>query len=465
MVGAGFIAWSYFKDIRSGKENAMAKIATISSTIAINTNTKHVQRVIDRYPIPGALRSKTHDAWYYTTHVNLVRSVDANHLSLPVTILVKQGNSIQELISSDKKIDFRKDYGKESHIISHYFQGGGSAELIDASVPRWLSINPILNEKNETIAAVCVEMPYTDVEAQALSNLYRNVAFVFLLILIPVLLSKRSLTQLMSKDAELSNRLQKRNKTIEDGLEYAVKITSSLIPKPEELALEFDDYFLINKPKDRISGDFHWFKRLDEHRILLAVSDCTGHGVPGGMMVAIGCSALNEVVTDMNWKDPAQILGQLNRKIIDRLSQEDSMVGKGDGMDLALALIDERDRTILFAGAYRPLFWVSEGELTIINGNRQPIGGNQFGKDRKFSCHRISYRKSDRIYMFSDGYVDQFGGPEQRKFLTSRFKELLSSSHELSLAQQAKLLENTFEQWKGENEQVDDVCLMAVELN
>jgi len=134
-------------------------------------------------------------------------------------------------------------------------------------------------------------------------------------------------------------------------------------------------------------------------------------------------------------------------------------------MDIALCLIDTSDNKVIFSGAYRPLYWVQQGQLTIINGDRQPIGGNHHGDERKFSCHQISFQPGDRLYLFSDGYVDQFGGPNNRKFLTSRFNKLIEQNQHLSLVTQAKLLEKTFTDWKGAEDQVDDVCMLAVELN
>ncbi len=131
-------------------------------------------------------------------------------------------------------------------------------------------------------------------------------------------------------------------------------------------------------------------------------------------------------------------------------------------MDIALCRVDRAQREILFAGAYRPLYWMHAGQLTVINGDRRPIGGNQHGEDRRFTVHRLAYQPGDRIYLFSDGYVDQFGGPERRKFMATRFNAMLQENQHLPLAMQAGVLERAFDAWKGANEQVDDVCVLGL---
>ena len=464
-IGAALIVWTYYSDKTVGEANALARINSISATVAANTDQRRIQRIITNYPTPGSLEKKTRDAWYYTTHVNLHKTAEANNLQLPITILVLSQKEIQVLVTSSKAFKFRGPYGKQANVIAHYFNAGGGANLIDTEIPRWISLSPITNNEQETIAVVSVELPHQAVVADAWQNLCKN-AMVFLAILcMMILLLKRSIGTWLQHDESNRKVLSDRNHDIEQSLAYANKIQKALVPDPTVYEKEFIDHFLINMPKESISGDFHWFKKLDDHRSLMAISDCTGHGLSGAMMVAVGCSALNEVVDEDNWKDPADILFQLNKKMIKHLSQDSQKKGAGDGMDIALCLIDTRDNKVLFSGAYRPLYWVHKGQLTIINGDRQPIGGNHHGEKRKFSCHQISFQPKDRIYLFSDGYVDQFGGPDNRKFLTSRFNKLLEQNLHLSLTSQAKILEKTFKEWKGGEEQVDDVCMLAVELN
>jgi serine phosphatase RsbU (regulator of sigma subunit) len=467
VISAVYIAWSYSHQVRTGEITALERINTISSTLAATVDARKIERIKKNYPIHGALEKKTRDAWYYTTHILLLRTADANNLDVPIRILVKDGfgEKLQVLVSSDLELDFRGSYGPQSNVIAHYFDTGGGIDLVDTDVPRWIALSPISDSYGNTIAVVSTELPKSAIHEKALANLLWNVLFSILLTGLIIFVMVRMIGTWLLQNEQEKDLLNARNDDITQSIEYAGKIQSQLIPDPAIYSREFHDHFLINKPKERISGDFHWFKRIDEHRRLVAISDCTGHGLPGAMMVAVGCSVLNEVVDENNWENPADILSQMNTKIIRNLAQQNNKKGAGDGMDIALCMIDDRDRTVLFAGAFRPLYWSQNGKLTILNGDRQPIGGSQHAQERKFTCHKVSYSEGDRLYLFSDGYVDQFGGPDNRKFLTSRFNKLIEENQHLSLHAQAKLLENTFEQWKEGYEQVDDVCLLALELN
>jgi serine phosphatase RsbU (regulator of sigma subunit) len=180
------------------------------------------------------------------------------------------------------------------------------------------------------------------------------------------------------------------------------------------------------------------------------------------MLAAIGCSLLNEVVANHPQKDPAELLGILNTRLTTTLHQQGVSRGAGDGMDIALCRIDLQAREILFAGAMRPLYWLHQGQLTVINGDRKPIGGSQHELDRSFTCHRLAFTPGDRIYLFSDGYVDQFGGPDRKRFMSQRLHQLLADHRDLSMPQQAELLERAFDAWKGTEEQVDDVCMLGL---
>lgn len=467
LISTVYLAWTYSSAVKAGEITALQRINTVSATLAATIDSRKVTRIKNNYPIPGALEKKTRDAWYYTTHVLLLRTADANNLDIPIRILVNDGISkgVEVLVSSESEISFRSNYGPQANVIQHYYEHGGGIDLVDTDIPRWIALSPIMDQQGKTVAVIATELPKSAIRDKALASLFWNSVFTFIFMSVILLALVRLLGTWMARTEAEKDKLSARNEDFTQSIEYAGKIQSQLIPDPEVYGNEFPDHFLINKPKEKISGDFHWFKRLDEHRCLVAISDCTGHGLPGAMMVAVGCSVLNEVVDEHNWENPADILAQMNEKIIRNLAQQGRKKSAGDGMDIALCLIDTSDQTILFAGAYRPLYWSQQGNLTVINGDRQPIGGNQHGDNRKFSCHQVSYAAGDRIYLFSDGYVDQFGGPDNRKFLTSRFNKLIEENQHLSLRLQARLLETTFEKWKADQEQVDDVCMLALELN
>jgi serine phosphatase RsbU (regulator of sigma subunit) len=235
-------------------------------------------------------------------------------------------------------------------------------------------------------------------------------------------------------------------------------------PSTDKLSGLFADVFVIDRPRDTVSGDFHWFLRSDEDTCLVAAADCTGHGVPGAMVAAIGRSLLNEVVHAHPDDDPAQLLAHLDARMRNTLNQQSRGRSGGDGMDIALCRIDRARKELLFAGAHRPLYWMHNGQLTVINGDRLPVGGARRIGERQFSVHRIAYHAGDRIYLFSDGYVDQFGGPEGARFMTARFNDMLLRHQHLDMAGQMEVLERAFLDWKGGGQQVDDICVLGLEV-
>jgi len=256
--------------------------------------------------------------------------------------------------------------------------------------------------------------------------------------------------------------LASRNLDITDSITYAAKIQRALVPPPQAYRELFTDAFVIDRPKDLVSGDFHWCHRLNDDVCYIAAADATGHGLPGAMMAAIGCSLLNEIVPTNPDKDPAEILNLLNTRVVTTLHQQGQKRGAGDGMDIALCRIDRKQREILFAGAFRPLYWLHDGQLSIINGDRKPVGGAHLDLDRKYTSHRLAYSEGDRIYLFSDGYVDQLGGPEHKRFMTARLHQLIEANKSMPFDRQAQLLEQAFLDWKGAEEQVDDVCMLGI---
>jgi len=290
IIGAVLITWAFQSDKASGKANALKRINSISATIAAHTDPRRIQRIITNYPVSESLTSKTRDAWYYTTHVNLHKSAEANNLALPITILVREQQDVHVLVTSSRNFEFRVPYGRQANVIAHYFDNGGGANLIDTDIPRWISLSPIVNDKQETIAVVSVELPHQAVADDAWWNMIKNAAAFVVFLVIMVLLLKRSIGAWLKKDESVSKEIADRNQHIEQSLAYANKIQKALIPDPTVYNEAFIDHFLINMPKESVSGDFHWYKKLDEHRSLMAISDCTGHGLPGAMMVAVGCS-------------------------------------------------------------------------------------------------------------------------------------------------------------------------------
>lgn len=279
------------------------------------------------------------------------------------------------------------------------------------------------------------------------------------------------LEKLNQQQSQLNQQLQdqktiieQKNKDLTASIDYAKIIQDSFLPDPETFDDFFDDNLLFFRAKDIVSGDFYYFDRLksqDGHEtIVVAAADCTGHGVPGALLSMLGTSLLNQIIFNDKVSMPAEILQQLDLEFRQMLVHRGKGEKSGDGMDIAIcAIIPEADK-LIFSGCKRPLFIIRQGEVIYKKGSLHPIGGFYHSKE-SFHNHEVSLQKGDRIYLFSDGYTDQFGGDRGKKLTTRRFRELLIDLQDFPLKQQGTKLREYFEQWQGDREQVDDVLVLG----
>lgn len=256
-----------------------------------------------------------------------------------------------------------------------------------------------------------------------------------------------------------------------DSIRYAERIQSAILP-PEQFLAEFlSEHFIIFKPRDIVSGDYYW-SSMKNGKLLFAAADCTGHGVPGAFLSMLGISSLNEIVNRNEKLHAGQILDQLRKFIIKSLHQKGTRGEDRDGIEIALCIIDPATASLEFAGANRPLFLVrsknstadkTAPELIRYQGDKMPIGIYE-QNNRPFTRHRISLQKNDSIYLFTDGFVDQLGGPDRKTFRTVRFKKLLLEIQEKSMAEQKEILVEKYHSWKGSVEQIDDILVAGMRL-
>lgn len=257
------------------------------------------------------------------------------------------------------------------------------------------------------------------------------------------------------------HQIEEQKKEITDSINYASRIQSGMLPNYNKLNTFFADSFVLYKPKDIVSGDFYWFGEQN-NKYILACADCTGHGVPGAMMSMLGNEKLNNILKQT--QEPDKVLKLLNKEI--RSTFSGSAGNKiADGMDIAFCSFDSTKRLVHFAGANRPLLLIRNTELKEFSPQKAPIGGNA-DSEQLYSSHTIDVQKGDVIYVFTDGYADQFGGEKEggKKFMTRRFKELLLEIQSLTMSKQRDMLEARFNEWKRGYEQVDDVLVIGVRI-
>jgi len=252
-----------------------------------------------------------------------------------------------------------------------------------------------------------------------------------------------------------------QKKEIIDSIGYAQRIQAAILPHKAYLDRVIPDYFILFKPRDIVSGDFYWIKELGSSLVIVA-ADCTGHGVPGAFMSMLGITLLNELFVEGRSNLPGEILGELRTKVKAMLVQEGNIRDQKDGMDMAIAIINQEKKELQFAGAYNPLYLIRGSELIELKGDKQPIGIHW--EETEFRNQVVELKENDSVYVFSDGYVDQYGGDHRKKFKTQKFKELLLSVQSEPMEKQKLLIEETFELWRGNREQIDDVCVVGVRV-
>lgn len=268
-----------------------------------------------------------------------------------------------------------------------------------------------------------------------------------------------------------------KNKEITDSINYAKRIQDAILPSPKMVEEGLGDSFLVYSPKDIVAGDFYWFeKRIQNGNELtfIAVADCTGHGVPGAMVSVVCANALNKAVNEFLLVDPGKILNKVRDLVIDSFSKNEGEIK--DGMDIALCVVDFNNKKLSFSGANNPL-WIISNKFDVknkyvsadgskglleIKGDKQPIGA--YALNENFNTHVIEFGTGDQFYLFSDGYPDQFGGEKGKKFKYSNFKKTLLDLSNLDMNTQGEKLKVIFNNWKGELEQVDDVCVLGFRI-
>lgn len=258
-------------------------------------------------------------------------------------------------------------------------------------------------------------------------------------------------------------KAEEENKNFKDSISYAKQIQEAMLPSLGTLLNRYPESFILYKPKDIVSGDFYWFVECG-NKFIIAVADCTGHGVPGALMSTMGCSLLNEIVTIDNITQPSEILSRLNNDVHNLLKQNRKESHSRDGMDIAICSIDKENGKLEFAGANRHLLIFKNQNLQLIKGNSYGIGGIQLEKEREYVNHKMPLDKEDRIYLFTDGYADQFGGRYERRMMTRNLINLLQFMLSFDMLQQQQLLEQWFEKWKRNLEQTDDILVIGIQF-
>ncbi|MGB0524720.1 MAG: tetratricopeptide repeat protein [Flammeovirgaceae bacterium] len=288
---------------------------------------------------------------------------------------------------------------------------------------------------------------------------------VLLITLLLVIFSRYKLKQKANDELEQKNKIiAYSNEKITGSIRYGRRIQKALLAAGEPIELAFPDSFVFLKPKDIVSGDFFWYVNRGEEQIIAAI-DCTGHGVPGAFMTVFGYSLLNKIVNGDGVTDPSQILALLGLEVMKlfQTKEEDQIIQ--DGMDMALCKIDQKNKQLHFAGANRPLLLYNKEGQHYIKGDKVGLGGKiMLERGKPFNTHTFNYETDDTFYIFSDGYQDQFGGPDGKKFMSKRFRKYLADIQPYSMQDQAHMLETHIQEWMINEKQTDDMIIIGIRL-
>ncbi|GAB4143503.1 MAG: hypothetical protein Fur0041_18590 [Bacteroidia bacterium] len=266
------------------------------------------------------------------------------------------------------------------------------------------------------------------------------------------------------EEIEIQNRkLEILYKHITDSIRYAKRLQDAILPPSVFVKKYLPESFILFKPKDIVSGDFYWMYE-GNGKVYIAAVDCTGHGVPGAFMSIVGNNMLNQIVKDMPGLNAGEMLDAMNSLAGKTINQHSEDTAVRDGMDMTLCIFNPQTLELDMAGANNPLYLFREGQLTEYKADKLPIGYLEEGQIKKFSNNKIQLQKGDTLYMFSDGYADQFGGPKGKKFMVGQFRNFLADIHKNSLDEQKRILDATIEQWRGNLEQVDDILIIGFRI-
>ena len=312
-------------------------------------------------------------------------------------------------------------------------------------------------------------------------NLFLNLVVISFL----VFRNEKIRVKILGELRETNNIISHKQKEITDSINYAQRLQYAILPPPEFISKHLPETFILYKPKDIVAGDFYWAENVND-LFFIAAADSTGHGVPGAMVSVVCSGALNRTVKEFGLTDTGKILDKTRELVVETFAKSNTDVK--DGMDISLLCIDKQNKKIFWSGANNPLWYASsasahqfsdkenlqngtlspealegrEATIVEVKANKQPIGKTD--NPKQFTRHEIEYKGNTTFYLFTDGLADQFGGPQGKKFKYKQFEQMLVSINDKSMQEQSSIINQRFEDWKGDLEQVDDVCVIGIKI-
>ena len=466
---AYFLIHSYIVQLDIHKNRILSKLEAVVSTASTQLDGNQIEYLFDSHKEKDDIQTNYQDRVYQLLHESLLTIQNQNELSSSIYTLTYDSTANLFLfgISSSTKPFFRHEYDHFPDKLLKSYHEGGRIDVYKDKNGYWLSaFSPIRNSKGETVAIVQADQRFDEFLVEAQKEIFINIGISIAFAVVLLFFLIRSMRTILSKEEELTANLiqsklalEQKNQDTLDSIIYAKKIQDAILPLHSKMKQWLPESFIFHIPRDIVSGDFYWFKKVG-NRIYIACVDCTGHGVPGAFMSMIGTILLDDIIEKKRITEADEILNELHQSVVHALKQNKRSKASQDGMDIALCIIDESKEKMQFAGAFRPLIQIRDKHLSRIKSDSAPIGGFR-GEAPHFSKHEIDIKKGDCFYIYTDGYADQFGGEYNKKYMTRRFRQFLLKIHKEDCEIQRELLQQEFDQWKSSSEQVDDVLVIG----
>lgn len=467
MAGAAVLVLtrSYNNQLDQYKEGELTRLNAIAVTLVEQLDGDALEAMLKHHPQRDQIANTTDDATYERAHRILRTAQQNNGIGTDIYTLHVEDDRLYFGITSGERPYYRHHWVTETaDYISAYATGGTIGPYIDEQ-GTWLSaFVPIQNSNGKTISVLQVDEQFDSFIARVHAVVFRELLIVLGIFIVVIVLLSRSVRMAMRKEElfkrrlEYHNRLiEQKNKDIIDSLHSAKAIQKSLLPGADLISKCFKHNALVFMPRDIVSGDFFWLHETERY-IYVAVADCTGHGVPGALMSMIGQTTLNDIIALSSSLNCDELLCELNARV-NKLVRH----GSSDGMDIGVCRFEKGRTNIQFAGANQLIYISGRDTSHFIRGDRQGINGH-LKPEHTFTMHTIDLKAGDNVYLFSDGFQDQFGGEKGKKFMRKQLFTLLDKISGFNMAEQENIIKHTFQEWRGTLDQVDDVLIWGIQI-
>lgn len=470
LITGFFIVFSYFNDLSLQEERQYDKLTALVSSAASAIDGDEHESLMN-----GFSRADTaiigDDDRYQIINSFLSKIVEANGLSTPMYTLVydEEVDSFYYGVRSGDYVDFKNTYKQTPDELISHMETGGTIPMYESENGTWLSaFHPIKNRSGKVVALVEADIRFTEFRMVVNERYFKQIMMalgVIVLMALFLIPYARKVLKMDEKQKFMALQqkmmIEEKNRDIMASIHYALKIQKAMLPPVNMLKKHNLDGFVLHEAKDVVAGDFFWIEEYDDY-LFFAVADCTGHGVPGAIMSILCTTAMNKVVDLMGVRDTGKILDEVRRIIVERLEKSGGEVK--DGMDIAICRLNTKTRELQYSGANNPIYIYKQAsnEMEVAKPCKQPVGKHI--NETPFACKEFKLEKGDTVYLFTDGYADQFGGKNGKKLKYKPFRQLLLKGTHLSTSSQREELSKSLKDWMGEYEQVDDICVMGVRM-